>query len=95
MRISEILRRAGQLLYGEVRPTQELAMNLQVDPRKIRRWLSETEELPADHGVVRDLEFILRTRAAKLIDLADAIEAARNPHAKPNAPQNSRAVWDI
>jgi hypothetical protein len=78
----EMLRQAGEALYGE-RWQSELSRAIGVSDRTMRRWISAPYEIPG--GVWNDIQQLLLQRRA-------AIEKLRNEilHAIPDAPQSKK-----
>ena len=70
---SKLLQDAGQALYGP-RWQSDLAHDLSVADRTIRRWAAGTADLPP--GVALDLLMICGNRARALDDLRRRLEIA-------------------
>ena len=73
---SKLLRDAGEALYGP-RWQSDLARDLQVSDRTIRRWVSGADDLPA--GVALDLWRLCEERSQALDDVRDRLKAAAAP----------------
>lgn len=73
---SKLLRDAGEALYGP-RWQSDLARDLNVSDRTMRRWLSGADDLPP--GVAMDLWRISYERSVLLDDLLDRLKAASTP----------------
>lgn len=73
---SKLLRDAGEALYGP-RWQSDLARDLKVSDRTMRRWLSGADDLPP--GVAMDLWRICYERSAVIEDLLDRLKAASTP----------------
>lgn len=76
MMSSTLLRETGEALYGS-RWQSDLARDLHVSDRTMRRWLSGADSLPP--GVAMDLWRICLERAARLEDLTDRLKIAGTP----------------
>lgn len=63
---SHLLKRCGEALYGP-RWQADLARDLSVSDRTVRRWVAESHEVP--DGVYVDLRRLCSERAAGLKDL--------------------------
>lgn len=68
--MSRLLVEAGEALYGP-RWQSELARDLQVSDRTMRRWVAGTTDVPA--GLYLDLLRLTQERAAVLDALADRL----------------------
>ena len=68
-----LLVEVGGALYG-ARWQSELARNLGVSDRTVRRWVAGTSEVPS--GLCRDLLRLTQERAGVLEALADRLRAA-------------------
>jgi hypothetical protein len=64
-----LLQRAGEALYGP-RWQSEMARDLDVADRTVRRWIAG-DELPA--GIPQELKAICRDRIARLKDLVSEL----------------------
>jgi hypothetical protein len=73
--LSALLRRCGEALYGP-RWQTDLAGELGVADRTIRRWSSGVDDLPA--GVYTDLMRLMTERAAALDALAEECKRAND-----------------
>jgi hypothetical protein len=73
---SKLLRDSGEALYG-ARWQSELARDLNVADRTMRRWLAGADDLPP--GVALDLLRLCEERAQALDDLAERLKAAATP----------------
>lgn len=73
---SKLLRDAGEALYGP-RWQSDLARDLHVSDRTIRRWISGADDLPA--GVALDLLRLCDERAQALDDMRGRLLAASAP----------------
>lgn len=67
---SRLLQQVGEALYGP-RWQSDLARDLDVSDRTIRRWASGADDLPV--GVYTDLLRLTVERVQTLTDLADRI----------------------
>lgn len=73
---TKLLHDAGEALYGP-RWQSDLARDLQVSDRTIRRWASGADDLPA--GVALDLWRICLERTADLDSVIERLKAASTP----------------
>lgn len=71
-----LLRAAGEALYGP-RWQSDLARDLDVSDRTMRRWAGGTDDLPA--GIAADLRRLCEARAALLDAMIGRLEAAEMP----------------
>ena len=74
--MSTLLREAGEALYGP-RWQTDLARDLNVSDRTMRRWAAGTDDLPA--GAARDLLLLCQQRAAGLIEVAARLSSGLSP----------------
>lgn len=74
--MSKLLRDAGEALYG-ARWQTDLARDLGVADRTMRRWASGADDLPS--GVALDLLRLTQERAARLDALAELLKRAAAP----------------
>jgi len=70
--VSRLLVEAGEALYGP-RWQSELARDLDVSDRTMRRWTAGTSDVPS--GLYLDLLRLTQERAAALDALADRLRA--------------------
>ncbi|MGV0909277.1 hypothetical protein [Martelella sp. FOR1707] len=73
---NKLLKDAGEALYGP-RWQTDLAKDLDVSDRTIRRWVSGVDDLPS--GVAVDLWRICLERSALLDDVIDRLKIASTP----------------
>ena len=73
---SKLLRDAGEALYGP-RWQSDLARDLHVSDRTVRRWVSGADDLPP--GVALDLLRLCEERAQILDGMRDRLKAASTP----------------
>ncbi len=73
---SKLLRDAGEALYG-LRWQSELARDLHVADRTMRRWLAGADDLPP--GVALDLLRLCQERVQAIEELAERLKAAAIP----------------
>lgn len=73
---SKLLRDAGEALYGP-RWQSDLARDLGVSDRTMRRWAGGADDLPA--GIAIDLRRLCEARAALLDDVIERLKAAATP----------------
>lgn len=73
---SKLLRDAGEALYGP-RWQSDLARDLSVSDRTMRRWLAGADDLPA--GVAADLWRLCEERAALVDDVIGRLKTAATP----------------
>lgn len=88
--MSRLLVECGEALHGP-RWQTELARDLGVSDRTVRRWVAGTYEVPA--GLYLDLLRLTQERAARLDALAGRLRAARTSKlaaARPVAERISR-----
>lgn len=71
--MSRLLVECGEALYGP-RWQSELARELQVSDRTVRRWVAGTTDVPA--GLYIELERLALDRASKLSGLAPRLRQA-------------------
>lgn len=71
--MSRLLAEAGEALYGP-RWQSDLARDLDVSDRTMRRWAAGTSDVPA--GLYTDLLRLTQERAAKLDALAPRLREA-------------------
>ena len=74
--MSRLLQDAGEALYGP-RWQSDIARDLEVSDRTVRRWLSGAEDLPP--GVAMDLWRICLDRVTALDDVIGRLKAASTP----------------
>lgn len=74
--MSKLLRDAGEALYGQ-RWQTDIARDLGVNDRTIRRWLSGADDLP--NGVALDLLRLCMERAQALDDMVVRLKTASTP----------------
>jgi len=74
--MSKLLRDAGEALYGP-RWQTEVARDLDVSDRTIRRWIAGAEDLPP--GVAMDLWRLCEERRADLDGVIDRLKIASTP----------------
>lgn len=72
----DLLIKSGEALYGP-RWQTELARDLNVTDRTMRRWVSTADDLPP--GVALDLWRLCEERAADLTDLSEHLKTASIP----------------
>lgn len=72
--MSRLLVECGEALYGP-RWQSELARELDVSDRTMRRWVAGTTDVPA--GLYVDLLRLTQERAARLDALEDRLKSAR------------------
>jgi len=70
-----LLRDAGEALYGP-RWQTDIARDLHVSDRTVRRWLAGSADLPP--GVVTDLRRLCEARAVALDNLAESFRTRNN-----------------
>ena len=70
---TETLERIGQALFG-ANWLNQMAAEVQVNDRTMRHWMSKRDPIPA--SIWRDIERVMRNRAAILLSLADALGGA-------------------
>lgn len=73
---SKLLRDTGEALYGP-RWQTDLARDVNVSDRTMRRWVAGADDLPA--GVAFDLLRLCEERAALLDDMINRLKAASTP----------------
>ena len=73
---SKLLRDTGEALYGS-RWQSDLARDLQVSDRTMRRWLAGADDLPP--GIALDLWRLCEERAQAIDDVRDRLKAASTP----------------
>lgn len=73
---SRLLKRCGEALYGP-RWQSELARDLQVSDRTVRRWVDGSSDVP--DGVYLDMLRLCNERAAELDDLITVLPRAAAP----------------
>lgn len=73
---SRLLQRCGEALYGP-RWQSDIARDLHVTDRTVRRWLDGSNDVP--DGVYLDLQRLLTERAAEIDDLIDALTKSTPP----------------
>lgn len=71
--MSRLLVEAGEALYG-ARWQSDIARDLGVSDRTVRRWVAGTSEVPS--GLYLDLLRLTQERAGVLEALADRLKAA-------------------
>lgn len=71
-----LLKDTGEALYGP-RWQSEIARDLHVADRTVRRWAAGADDLPA--GVALDLHRLCEERVAKLDDLIARLKMASTP----------------
>lgn len=74
--MSKLLQDAGEALYGP-RWQSELARELQVSDRTVRRWAAGATDVPS--GVYLDLLRLVEERAADLDLLVEPLKLASAP----------------
>ena len=74
--VSRLLRDAGEALYGP-RWQSDLARDLGVADRTMRRWLAEADDMPP--GVALDLWRLCEERAQAIDDVRGRLKAAATP----------------
>lgn len=74
--MSRLLHETGEALYGP-RWQSDLARDLGVSDRTMRRWAASAEEAPP--GVYLDLLRLTQERSMALEALADRLKAAASP----------------
>lgn len=72
--MSRLLVEAGEALYG-TRWQSDMARDLDVSDRTVRRWVAGTSDVPA--GLYLDLLRLTQERAAALDAIADRLKNAR------------------
>lgn len=78
-----LLQRAGETLYGP-RWQSELAREIDVSDRTMRRWVAEPHTI--SNGVWTDIMMLLDVRSGELEQVADAIRGLlKHDHSKPAA----------
>ena len=75
---TKLLSDAGRALYGPLWQSQ-LARDLEVSDRTIRRWIAGDADLPA--GVATDLWRLAMERAQELDELVERLKAAASGEA--------------
>lgn len=73
---SRLLKRCGEALYGP-RWQSEVARDLDVSDRTVRRWVDGSQDVP--DGVYLELHRLLTERAAEIDDLLDKLPRATAP----------------
>lgn len=73
---SRLLKRCGEALYGP-RWQSEIARDLQVSDRTVRRWVDGSSDVP--DGVYLDLHRLCTERAAELDVLLEKLPMAAAP----------------
>jgi len=73
---NKLLQEAGEALYGP-RWQTNLAYDLGVSDRTIRRWVAGADDMPS--GVALDLLRLCQERAMMLDALADRLKQAATP----------------
>jgi len=68
------LAEAARLLYG-AEWTAPLAREAKVDPAFVAGWINGSLPIDASYGVFGDLADLMRMKAAKILQAADALEA--------------------
>jgi len=76
---SKLLRDVGAALYGP-RWQSDLARDLKVTDRTVRRWTDGSSDVP--DGVYLELLSLCQERAAMLDDLIERLPRAAAPHTK-------------
>jgi methylphosphotriester-DNA--protein-cysteine methyltransferase len=71
--MNDLLRDVGEALYGP-RWQSDLARDLGVSDRTMRRWLARTDDLPP--GVALDLLRLCEERAAQLDEVRERLIAS-------------------
>lgn len=74
---SKLLRDAGEALYGP-RWQSDIARDLNVSDRTMRRWLAGADDLPP--GVASDLWRLCEEREVVLHDVIDRLKVAATPN---------------
>lgn len=74
--VSRLLRDAGEALYGP-RWQSDLARDLGVADRTMRRWLAGADDMPP--GVALDLWRLCEERAQAIDDVRGRLKAAATP----------------
>lgn len=72
-----LLRAAGEALYGP-RWQSDLARELHISDRTMRRWLAGPADLPT--GVAADIRQLCETRASHLKEVIDRLKVAATPN---------------
>jgi hypothetical protein len=73
---NRLLRGCGEALYGPLWQSQ-LARDLNISDRTIRRWLAGADDMPP--GVAMDLLRLVMERAQALDDLTERLKIAAAP----------------
>jgi hypothetical protein len=73
---SRLLKRCGEALYGP-RWQSELARDLDVSDRTVRRWVAGSDDVP--DGVYVDLHRLITERADDLDELLKLLPRAAKP----------------
>jgi hypothetical protein len=73
---SRLLKRVGEALYGP-RWQSEVARDLEVSDRTVRRWVDGSYDVP--DGVYLDLLALCQERAAELDELVEILPRAAAP----------------
>jgi hypothetical protein len=73
---SRLLKRCGEALYGP-RWQSEIARDLDVSDRTVRRWVAGSDDVP--DGVYLDLQRLLTERAAEIDELLETLPRAGAP----------------
>jgi hypothetical protein len=76
---SRLLKRVGEALYGP-RWQTEVARDLDVSDRTVRRWVDGSYDVP--DGVYVDLLALCQERAAELDDLIEMLPRAAAPQGR-------------
>jgi len=79
---SRLLKRVGEALYGP-RWQSEVARDLEVSDRTVRRWVDGSYDVP--DGVYLDLLALCQERVAELDELVEMLPRAAAP--KQDSPQ--------
>jgi len=73
---SRLLKRVGEALYGP-RWQSEVARDLEVSDRTVRRWVDGSYDVP--DGVYLDLIRLCQERSAELDELVEMLPRAATP----------------
>jgi hypothetical protein len=73
---SRLLKRSGEALYG-LRWQSEIARDLDVSDRTVRRWVAGSDDVP--DGVYLDLQRLLTERAAEIDELLESLPRSATP----------------
>ncbi|EPP3430719.1 transcriptional regulator [Acinetobacter baumannii] len=67
----EELIQAGEILYGAQWQT-ELARAIDVDPRRVRQWITRERPIPA--GIRNEIILLLKEKSRKSVEYADYLD---------------------